>query len=772
MREQHTVRRADRPRAWIAAWVAAALAMAGVVVAAPASAAEPTGDSAAWATEASVTSVAINTETTTTGSLVKITARWSLTATPDAADALPAGFTIDLPEVLSGQATTFAMVNASGTQVGSCAVDTSALSCRIDDSQLDVATTTTLSGTVSFWSRAVNTSQEIVAGTITVNDVSATVEIKPPPTTGGGTACTADCPEFTGQRTAKGGSYSNGRFTWTVTVPAPADGMAGGEEVRVTDSLSGSNMTWAPSTSGTYAVVQRTNTYTYWPDGERRGLTGWTSIAASTITDPTVANEYLTIDGDTLTAHLTAEAGYFYRVVLYTAPTDFGLQSRYTNQATVTVDGTSTTTSVSSVTYQGGTATLVSEGMSAFRIVKLVEGDAAGDVPARTFTGTFTVTDPQDRVTTGAWVVGQSTTTSPVYWTSAEFPAGSTVVITEDTPQGPVSIAWGAPSIAPSEFTTMDGGITTVTVTNTANAAYGDFEVTKVVEGPAGAIELLEGMDYVVEYTVDGVAATPLMVEAGETTTSPQIRAGSQVELTEVVPAVDGIAFGEPEFSRDSLTVEPGETVGVTLTNPVELTFVPGISIIKTDAAGNDANTAGTAVTVEGGAVDLVFTVANTGDEPLTGIEVSDRITAGAGTLTGLACEFPDGSIGTSWAGVLAVGASFECSGTVSGLVAGELHADTAMVTATGVSTGTTVTDEDPYFATRAVVEVLDGGSGGTGDDAGDRDGADAGNGRPSGVLSSTGLDALGPLGAASALVLLGAGLFALGRSRRQASGS
>jgi len=91
------------------------------------------------------------------------------------------------------------------------------------------------------------------------------------------------------------------------------------------------------------------------------------------------------------------------------------------------------------------------------------------------------------------------------------------------------------------------------------------------------------------------------------------------------------------------------------------------------------------------------FTISNDGHEPLVSIAVSDELTSGKGKIKDLVCVFPDGSTGTEWAGPLAVGAQFECTGTLPALLAGDKHADTAKVTAVGLHSGIGSEDADDW---------------------------------------------------------------------------
>jgi len=129
------------------------------------------------------------------------------------------------------------------------------------------------------------------------------------------------------------------------------------------------------------------------------------------------------------------------------------------------------------------------------------------------------------------------------------------------------------------------------------------------------------------------------------------------------------------------------------------------VSIVKTDVAGNDANTTGAAVdlTKADGKTGLVFAVKNSGTEDLTDVSVSDQVVAGSGTVSGLSCDFSalgGPASGTTWAeGPFKVGDEFTCTATLEGVTSAG-HADVAKVDALGVTSGKPVFDDDPYHAT------------------------------------------------------------------------
>ncbi|MER7762483.1 SdrD B-like domain-containing protein [Streptomyces sp. NPDC097619] len=140
----------------------------------------------------------------------------------------------------------------------------------------------------------------------------------------------------------------------------------------------------------------------------------------------------------------------------------------------------------------------------------------------------------------------------------------------------------------------------------------------------------------------------------------------------------------------------------------------PGIDIVKKDTpTGSDANTDDTRVRLPNtDDVPLTMTITNNGTEPLVEVEVTDTVTRGTATLTNLACTWPDGTTGSDpngrsvrWEATFgdapgqkfAVGASFTCTATLTGLKAGEAHTDEATVTGEGDLSGKAVTDKDPW---------------------------------------------------------------------------
>ena len=123
------------------------------------------------------------------------------------------------------------------------------------------------------------------------------------------------------------------------------------------------------------------------------------------------------------------------------------------------------------------------------------------------------------------------------------------------------------------------------------------------------------------------------------------------------------------------------------------------ISIKKKDVAGNDAQTADSAVdlTATDGTTGLVFTIVNSGTQTLHDIRVSDAVTQGSASVSDLTCTFPDGSKGTTWDGPFESTKSFTCTAQLTGVFAP--HANTATVLAKGDG-NEDIRSTDPYHAT------------------------------------------------------------------------
>ena len=192
-------------------------------------------------------------------------------------------------------------------------------------------------------------------------------------------------------------------------------------------------------------------------------------------------------------------------------------------------------------------------------------------------------------------------------------------------------------------------------------------------------------------------------------TAGSDLTVDSNADTTTGASAVIALGPADPQLTDSTgldLVVAP--KIDRTIDAGIVPAGTPGIGIVKADTDGNDADTPATATAPPAGqTTGLVFTATNNGTEPLVNIDVTDSVTAGSGTVTGLSCDFSDldgPSSGTTWAGPFAVGDSFVCHATLSALTPGELHTDVGQVTADGQYSGTPVKDTNPYNAETPVL--------------------------------------------------------------------
>ncbi|TPF78243.1 MULTISPECIES: LPXTG cell wall anchor domain-containing protein [unclassified Bifidobacterium] len=118
----------------------------------------------------------------------------------------------------------------------------------------------------------------------------------------------------------------------------------------------------------------------------------------------------------------------------------------------------------------------------------------------------------------------------------------------------------------------------------------------------------------------------------------------------------------------------------------------PSVVVEKFDEASGleegDRDDTKDALEITGDGTTIVFRITNTGDVPLTGLELSDETIAGDGTVTDL--RYPDG-----WAAlVLQPGESVDVTGTLTGVT--DLHTDRATVQAAPVIE-CVPKDDDPF---------------------------------------------------------------------------
>ncbi|WP_264029244.1 DUF5979 domain-containing protein [Cellulosimicrobium sp. SH8] len=316
--------------------------------------------------------------------------------------------------------------------------------------------------------------------------------------------------------------------------------------------------------------------------------------------------EGATYDGD-LSGTLTVLAGG----AVVDGPQDLpvGTTVTFTEVTPDPVDGVVWATPVvdpSTVTVGEGQDTLVTVTNTAtsqvggFTVVKIVDGNAAGLVPDGTpFTVTWTA-DVPDGVDYG----GPTTGEGEFFWNGepyagpVDLPVGTVVTFTEVAPPTIDGVVWGTPSISPAELTVGQGQPAIVQVTNTASTVNGGFTLQKALLGnAAGAVP--GGTEFLVDWaatlptgvTYGGpLAGTLTVLRDGTVVDGPQdLPVGTVVTFAEQtpLPEVDGVQWGSPIISPESLVVSEngGQPVAVTVTNVA--TSVNGGFTLQKALAGN-----------------------------------------------------------------------------------------------------------------------------------------------------------------------------------------
>jgi hypothetical protein len=522
-----------RSRTWtsVGAVIAAIALLAGFGT--PASAAPP------YRTDATVDSLQFTTDTVASGSFAEIHGTWSL---PDRA-ARPAGFALALPAELRGRADRFAVVDPAGETMGSCTVTADRLSCDLDDAYL-AAHPVGVHGEFRFW---VAVDVAVTQNTIVefaVGETRISVAVTPPDR-----ECQTAC-AWDGRETTKWGSYTyeDDTILWHVDIGAGPRGMAGGVEVKVTDS-GGPLLDLIPADTR----VAGTNEYEG-PNGEP---SGWHDLPA---------DEY-TVSADGATASFTSREGWTYGVLYRTRVRDHGAANVYRNSATVESSNSDTLPVQGEVTRQGGSATGVGNRVGAFGVTKTVTGSAP-PIEGLAFLVRYTATPPGG----GRPVSAEFELAAGATWTSPDFVVGTRIHLDEVLPTGPAHLAWAEPRWSVNDFEIAGGTRTSVDLVNEATALSGRFAARKRIEGDASLVPPDTTFDLAYSYPAGpGFAAgggTLTLPADGSPVDSGPIPVGAVVSLVETTPArIHGADWGVPRLSATRLVIGTDDVVTVTVVN-------------------------------------------------------------------------------------------------------------------------------------------------------------------------------------------------------------
>ena len=238
-----------------------------------------------------------------------------------------------------------------------------------------------------------------------------------------------------------------------------------------------------------------------------------------------------------------------------------------------------------------------------------------------------------------------------------------------------------------------------------------DGVVLKIV-GPGGnpVKSVVTGLDVPDETTVGGLYTfkdLPVL-PAGQSYTVEIVSVPAQYKPT--TPGTNN-GTGEWDSSEDSSVSQADLSTHGANDPTLDFGFVlvePTATVIKTDGAGDTADTAATAVDVSPtGSTTIRFTILNPADaeEPLVDIGLSDATKGGTGSVSyPLSCAlvsdatvtFSLATASATWAGPLAIGDGIVCTSTLTGVAAGGTHLNVVELNAKGALSGTTVLVENP----------------------------------------------------------------------------
>lgn len=495
-----------------------------------------------YATSAKLTDVHFVDQKVESGKEAKISGSWAL---PDNAVA-PAGFVVELPAGLQGRTDGFPLLDADGIAMGQCTVTNTQIICDLDSSYL-AEHPKNVSGTFNFW---VTVETKVIKDTEThykFDEIDTSVIVVPPVT------CTENC-EWQGGPSVKYGVYNrdDNTIAWTVRIGSGKNGATAGQKMRVDDRF-GPNQELLTSYQGqSFPMLRQATGFVIDQNGDQ--VPGpWIPVPAS---------EY-TVDGGIVS--WTATAGTFYSVMYMAKVTDGGTAGKYTNGATVTIDGVDNGVT-SEVIRQGGGGTGGGDQVGHFSITKTVRW-ADAPIPGLSFEGNYTVTAPNGSKTEGKFTVAENGT-----WSSPEFVTGSTVHLNEVTPTAPSNINWKAPEFSVNDFTIEGAKTVAVTLTNTAELAQGKFSAHKELAGDRA--DHAKGRTFLLDYSYPagpGFSAGSGTLElpgTGSIVTSGSLPVGAVVTVRERAPEdVAGSTWAPAKLSTDTVTIGRAELVDITVTN-------------------------------------------------------------------------------------------------------------------------------------------------------------------------------------------------------------
>jgi LPXTG-motif cell wall-anchored protein len=433
--------------------------------------------------------------------------------------------------------------------------------------------------------------------------------------------CQQNC-SWNGSGQGKSGSYDNSTdtITWSVQLPTGGSGfqtasdglsLAPGQTVTVTDPFAGNDFTVLGAPTVSVAGCLTTDQWGYQAPRYSTLNAGQTQVSSddTSVTFTTAAGGCTGSEAGTDPTDLV---GSVYQVHWKVHANDLGKgvtgPGKYTNTATVTVNGTtsSATGTAQRVTY-GGTA--VGENFGRFTLKKIF-GSTPDVLRPQSVTVDYTITYPGDVPPATSGTITLSAGNGWQY-TSPEIFQGSTVEISEENP-GPANVNWnfnltdadgtslaqGVPGTddASYSFPVLAQTVSAYTFTNTASVPEQQQNTQKVLDNPDN-VNLPDGTSFELDTTwpdnptlgIKGGSAKAFLPADGAVVNFPNLPIGAVVTFAEATPApVAGATWTSSAVTPSTLTIGP-DSLPVTVTATNTLARNVGTFSIEKELTGDAA---------------------------------------------------------------------------------------------------------------------------------------------------------------------------------------
>jgi hypothetical protein len=501
----------------------------------------------------------------------------------------PVVLEFDIPAGLHGAPATFSMGN------GTCVITSPKATCTVDpayvtSNPLNVHGSFTMGLVIDLQNQQTVTGQTWQIGGATTNPVTVTSRF-----------CQQNC-SWNGSGESKSGSYDNNTdtITWAVQLPTSGNGfqtasdgqsLTPGQTVTVADPFAGNDFTVLGAPTVSVAGCLTTDQWGYQAPRYSTLDASQAQVSAdnTSVTFTTAAGGCTGSEAGTDPTDLV---GSVYQVRWKVHANDLGKgvtgPGKYTNTATVSVNGTSSnaTGNAQRFTY-GGTA--VGENFGRFSLKKIF-GATPDVLRPQSVTVDYTITYPGDVPPATSGTITLSAGNGWQY-TSAEIFQGSAVTISEENP-GPANVNWnfnltdadgtslaqGVPGADDTSysFSILAQTVSGYTFTNTASVPEQQQNAKKVLDNPDD-VTLPDGTSFELDATwpdnpalgIKGGTAKAALPADGTVATFPNLPIGAVATFSEATSApVAGATWTGSAVTPSTMTIGPdSQSVTITATN-------------------------------------------------------------------------------------------------------------------------------------------------------------------------------------------------------------